>query len=107
MRQQEIIEHCVGRDGLWKFGVSGDFPTLFFNVPDDSDSISAAERLITEHQALRSLGVRYDLILGMHDCMEYGNPTQLRLGRDYDGVCFADALSPELPKLLAMVDLVL
>jgi len=106
-RERDIIEHCVGRPGLWKFGISGDYPTLYREVADTDGSIESAEKLIAEHQSLRELGIRYDLILGMRDCAEYGTPTQSQLGGERDGVYMVDALSPELPKMLAMVDLVL
>ncbi|MDR2530452.1 MAG: DUF3131 domain-containing protein, partial [Oscillospiraceae bacterium] len=107
-RADAIIRDSVGKRGLWKFGISGDFPTLYTEVRDgDGDAVRLARRLIHEHSELRSIGVRYDLIIGTHDGGEYGAPTQRAIGACGDGVYLVDALSPDLPALLAMVDLTL
>ncbi|MDR0818517.1 MAG: hypothetical protein LBN43_02965 [Oscillospiraceae bacterium] len=105
-RQDEIIRDFADKSGLWKFGISGDYATLYFDVPDgDTDALTKARWLTREHRELRAVGVRYDLIFGMHDEGEYGKPTRSAMGEAHDGVYFIAAQSPDLPAMLAMVDL--
>ena len=66
-------ESAEGREGLWRFGVSGDFPILCAELCG-SDYANFIQRLIRRHALLTDCGFRFDLVFLTDEGGDYHRP---------------------------------
>ncbi len=62
------------KEGLWRFGISGDIPYVLVNIRDVAD-LNAVRQIIGAHEFLRIKGLIFDLVL----LIEYENDYQQTL----------------------------
>ncbi|MDF2925697.1 MAG: glycosyltransferase [Paenibacillaceae bacterium] len=61
-RSSHINGNAKGQSGLWSFGVSGDRPVMLVYI-DNKSHLPFIMRLLTGHEYLRRLGLRFDLVI--------------------------------------------
>lgn len=62
-----------GKEGLWRFGVSGDVPILCTRL-NSADELPAAEELVKQHALLSTCGLPFDLVFITDDGGNYRRP---------------------------------
>ena len=84
-----IITNNAGKEGLWRFGISGDIPIFIADIKDES-KLEDAMKLVKQYILLSENGLQFDLVLLISDNGDYRTPIKqaiqselLRLGRDY------------------------
>ncbi|MBQ6539573.1 MAG: hypothetical protein IJL71_00920 [Oscillospiraceae bacterium] len=114
-RSADIIQNTEGREGLWRFGISGDLPILTAEVTGEDELPGAAE-LLKQHSLLKDNGMDFDLVLILNDNGDYMMPRRRaaaewlrRSGREYligakGGVHLIDGSSPNVGVIRAMSD---
>jgi cyclic beta-1,2-glucan synthetase len=66
-----LASNRLGQSGLWRFGISGDFPILFVQL-DDPQQIDLVADLLQVHKYLRSRRVKMDLVILNGQRTDYG-----------------------------------
>jgi cyclic beta-1,2-glucan synthetase len=61
-RGKRILANVKGQPGLWAFGISGDRPIIVAEI-DNRSRLPFVIKLLTGHEYLRRLGIRFDLVL--------------------------------------------
>ncbi len=61
-----------GVEGLWRYGISGDFPIVLARIGDGSE-VQLASHLLTAHSYLRRKGLAFDLVLWNEQPASYMN----------------------------------
>ncbi|WP_028608967.1 GH36-type glycosyl hydrolase domain-containing protein [Paenibacillus harenae] len=61
-RSKRIAANSKGQPGLWPFGISGDRSIILVQI-DNPAHLSFIMKLLTGHEYLRRLGLRFDLVL--------------------------------------------
>ncbi|MDQ0064107.1 GH36-type glycosyl hydrolase domain-containing protein [Paenibacillus harenae] len=61
-RGERILANAKGQPGLWAFGISGDRPIIVAEI-DNRSRLPFVIKLLTGHEYLRRLGIRFDLVL--------------------------------------------
>lgn len=61
-QQASIAANKKGQSGLWSFGVSGDRPIVLLRIANNSH-LPFIQKLLTGHEYLRRLGLRFDLVI--------------------------------------------
>lgn len=61
-RRLHIAGNAKGQSGLWSFGVSGDRPIVLAHI-DNRSHMPFMIKLLTGHEYLRRLGLRFDLVV--------------------------------------------
>ncbi|MCR2804441.1 GH36-type glycosyl hydrolase domain-containing protein [Paenibacillus soyae] len=61
-RGTRIEANTKGQPGLWAYGISGDKPIILAEI-DNRSRLPFAIKLLTGHEYLRRLGIRFDLVL--------------------------------------------
>ncbi|MCB0309721.1 MAG: hypothetical protein KDD42_00720, partial [Bdellovibrionales bacterium] len=61
-RPEDIVQNRLGQSGLWRFGISGDFPLVLLNVSDPLQ-LNLVMELLAAHWYLRSKGLQFDLLI--------------------------------------------
>jgi len=70
----DIIEkNRLGQSGLWKFGISGDYPIMVFRIKDLS-SISFLKDAVAAYEYLRKKGVKLDFVILNEESEDYFQP---------------------------------
>jgi cyclic beta-1,2-glucan synthetase len=76
----ELAAHeRLGQPGLWRYGISGDWPLLVLRV--GSVGISTVSELIRAHSHWRARGLAVDLILLEEQALGYGGDVRQRLAQ--------------------------
>ncbi len=60
-RRQAIVANKLGQKSLWSIGISGDRPIVLIRIPDTS-SLTLVKKLLTCHEYLRNMGLRYSFV---------------------------------------------
>jgi cyclic beta-1,2-glucan synthetase len=109
---------CQGKQGLWRYGISGDFPVLTARVNNEEEAEKSI-KLIREHALISQNGFRYDLVYIIDDGGSYHQPVRTllsdairKLGRESHvnmspGIHLIDGNSAEVVGVLAMSDVVI
>lgn len=66
-----IAANRLGQTGLWRFGVSGDYPVLVVQI-DDPDQIDLAREVLQVHRYLRSRRFMADVVILNDQHTSYG-----------------------------------
>jgi cyclic beta-1,2-glucan synthetase len=115
---RHIQEGCQGKPGLWRYGISGDYPVLSVEV-ENEDEAEKAIKLIREHALIAQNGFRYDLVYIINDGGSYHQPIRTllsdairRMGRESfvnmsAGIHLIDGSAADVTGVLSMSDLVL
>ncbi|CAG7658165.1 GH36-type glycosyl hydrolase domain-containing protein [Paenibacillus allorhizosphaerae] len=61
-RSIRIAVNSKGQSGLWSFGISGDRPVIALHI-DNRNHLPFLMKLLTGHEYLRRLGLRFDLVI--------------------------------------------
>ena len=61
----------LGQAGLWRFGISGDYPILLVEI-DESKQIDLIREILRVHEFLRSRRVLVDIVILNHQQTDYG-----------------------------------
>lgn len=61
-RSAHIAANTKGQPGLWSYGISGDKPVILVHI-DNRSHLPFVMKLLTGHEYLRRLGLRFDLVL--------------------------------------------
>lgn len=61
-RSMRIAANSKGQSGLWSFGISGDRPVIVAHI-DNRNHLPFIVKLLTGHEYLRRLGLRFDLVI--------------------------------------------
>ena len=57
-----LESNVLGQSGLWRFGISGDYPTLLATI-DHQDGLDNLQEIIQAHKYWRKLGLMIDLVI--------------------------------------------
>ena len=68
---QTIAANQLGQPGLWRFGISGDFPILLVKT-DDPKQLDLVREVLLIHKFLRSRRFKIDLVLINRQKTNYG-----------------------------------
>jgi cyclic beta-1,2-glucan synthetase len=60
--REAVEQNRLGQSGLWRFGISGDFPIVLVTLSDPEQAPLARDALFA-HEYLRRKGVQFDLVL--------------------------------------------
>lgn len=110
---ETISANRLGQPGLWRFGISGDYPILLVEV-DDPKQIDLVRDALLVHKYLRSRRVKMDLVILNRQPTDYGaelNGMLYRMVGKMDGeewlhqrggiyILYADQMRPEEHTLL-------
>ncbi|MBA4384831.1 MAG: hypothetical protein C0410_08850, partial [Anaerolinea sp.] len=66
-----LSSNCLGQSGLWRFGISGDYPIMLVQL-DDSTQIDLVAELLQVHRYLRSRRIKIDLVILNCQKIDYG-----------------------------------
>ena len=87
-RLRVLAQNTLPRQTLWKFGVSGEDPVLFYAVTPQQDALTAVPYIRAVHR-LRLAGFACDLLLGYAEQDVYDSPLQHALREAIRTVCGA------------------
>ncbi|MEK3883309.1 glucoamylase family protein [Paenibacillus sp. PL2-23] len=79
-RSSRILANVKGQPGLWAFGISGDRPVVVAEI-DKRSRLPFVIKLLTGHEYLRRLGIRFDLVLLNRSADGYEQDLQDALSR--------------------------
>lgn len=79
-RSRRIAANVKGQPGLWSFGISGDRPIIVV-LADNRSQLPFIVKLLTGHEYLRRLGLRFDLVILNQSADGYQQHLQESLGR--------------------------
>lgn len=79
-RGTRIAANTKGQPGLWSFGISGDRPVIAAHI-DNRSQLPFIIKLLTGHEYLRRLGLRFDLVILNKSAGGYQQDLQDALGR--------------------------
>ncbi|MCZ8513949.1 glycosyl transferase family 36 [Paenibacillus filicis] len=79
-RSMNIAGNSKGQPGLWSFGISGDRPIIVVQI-DNRSHLPFIVKLLTGHEYLRRLGLRFDLVMINQSADGYQQNLQDALGR--------------------------
>jgi cyclic beta-1,2-glucan synthetase len=68
---ETIVANQLGQPGLWRFGISGDFPILMVEL-DISKHIGLVREALQVHKYLKSRGIKVDLVVLNCQHTDYG-----------------------------------
>jgi cyclic beta-1,2-glucan synthetase len=68
---ETIAANKLGQSGLWRFGISGDYPILLVEL-DSPEQIELASEVLQMHRYLRSRGFMMDVVLINYQETNYG-----------------------------------
>lgn len=109
---------CQGKHGLWRYGISGDYPVLTARVNSEEEAEKSI-KLIKEYALISQNGFRYDLVYIIDDGGSYHQPVRTllsdairKLGRESHvnmspGIHLIDGNNAEVVGVLAMSDVVI
>ncbi|NLO47131.1 MAG: hypothetical protein GX111_02230 [Clostridiales bacterium] len=115
---QYIEKGCQGKPGLWRYGISGDFPVLSVEVENEEEAEKTI-KLIKEHAFITQNGFKYDLVFIINDGGSYRQPVRTllsdairRMGRESyvntsAGIHLIDGSAADISGVLSMSDLLL
>ena len=110
---ETIAANRLGQAGLWRFGISGDYPILLVEI-EESQQIDLIREVLQVHEFLRSRRFMVDLVILNHQQTDYGaelngmlyrlinrlNSEQWLTKRGGIFILYADQISPEEDILL-------
>jgi cyclic beta-1,2-glucan synthetase len=68
---ETIAANRLGQSGLWRFGISGDYPILLIEI-DDPQQVELVREIIQIHEFLRSRRFLVDIVVLNRQQTEYG-----------------------------------
>jgi cyclic beta-1,2-glucan synthetase len=110
---EAVAANTERREGLWRFGISGDLPIMTMTVSGEEELKRALE-VVKQHSLLSENGFSFDLVLIADDNGDYMMPRRRaiteclrRLGREHHigargGVHLVDGSSPHIGVIKAM-----
>ena len=66
-----LASNSLGQSGLWRFGISGDYPIMLVQL-DESAQIDLVAELLQVHRYLRSRRIKTDLVILNGQITDYG-----------------------------------
>ncbi len=110
---EAIAANCLNQSGLWRFGISGDYPILLVEL-EDPKQVDLVLEALQVHEYLRNRRMLMDLVILNHQQTDYGaelNGMLHRLVSRMDGeqwlnqrggifILFADQMNAEERTLL-------
>ena len=110
---ETIAANRLGQAGLWRFGISGDYPILLIEI-GDSQHIDLIREVLQVHEFLRSRRYMVDIVILNHQQTDYGaelngmlyrlinrlNSEQWLTKRGGIFILYADQINPEEDILL-------
>jgi len=66
-----LASNTLGQSGLWRFGISGDFPIMLVQI-DDPQQIDLVAETLQAHKYLRSRRIKMDLVILNCQKTDYG-----------------------------------
>jgi cyclic beta-1,2-glucan synthetase len=108
-----IAKNRLGQYGLWRFGISGDYPIMLVEI-EDPKHIDLIREVLQVHEFLRSRNFMVDIVIINHQQIDYGaelngmlyrlvnrlNSEQWLTKRGGIYILYADHLNPEEHTLL-------
>jgi cyclic beta-1,2-glucan synthetase len=67
-----LAQNRLGQPGLWRFGMSGDYPVLLLEV-DDTDQTDTIQDVLQVYRCLRKLRYKMDLVILNNQRTDYGS----------------------------------
>jgi cyclic beta-1,2-glucan synthetase len=68
---ETIAANKLGQSGLWRFGISGDYPIILVEV-EDPKQIELVHEVLQVHEFLRRRGLMVDVVILNHQQTDYG-----------------------------------
>jgi cyclic beta-1,2-glucan synthetase len=110
---ETIAANRLGQAGLWRFGISGDYPILLVEI-EESQQIDLIREVLQVHEFLRSRRFMADIVILNHQQTDYGaelngmlyrlinrlNSEQWLTKRGGIFILYADQINPEEDILL-------
>jgi cyclic beta-1,2-glucan synthetase len=110
---ETIASNRLGQAGLWRFGISGDYPILLVEI-EESQQIDLIREILQVHEFLRSRRFMVDIVILNHQQTDYGaelngmlyrlinrlNSEQWLTKRGGIFILYADQINPEEDILL-------
>lgn len=110
---ETIAANRLGQSGLWRFGISGDYPILLVEL-DDAQQVDLVREAVQVHRYLRSRRFKLDVVILNRQQTDYGaelNGLLYRLASRMNGeewlnqrggiyILYADQMKPEEQILL-------
>jgi cellobiose phosphorylase len=66
-----IAKNRLGQYGLWRFGISGDYPIMLVEI-EDPKHIDLIREVLQVHEFLRSRNFMVDIVIINHQQIDYG-----------------------------------
>ncbi|MBE0687163.1 MAG: hypothetical protein IH585_14325 [Anaerolineaceae bacterium] len=68
---ETIAANKLGQSGLWRFGISGDYPNILVEI-EDPKQIDLVHEVLQVHEFLRRRGLMVDVVILNHQQTDYG-----------------------------------